>query len=176
MSGRILHLAAASALLVTLTPPVHGQRVQTRFEDEPEGESLAIEITKWSAGALALAAGAWAFGIQHDAEDAMDELDAFCTTSPASCVLSDNGEYQDPAVESRYQDIRGDYRNSRWLLLGAHVLAATSVVLFIVDLPRNPTPDNIPYDPAELRVGARPHGGFEASIRYPVSNIFTRSP
>ena len=33
--------------------------------------------------------------------------------------VNGDGEYADPALEDDYQDIRGDYRSSRWLLLGA---------------------------------------------------------
>jgi hypothetical protein len=152
---RALLLPAALALLAQ---PALAQRVETRFEDEPEGESLAVEVGKWSAGGVALAAGAWAFVIQNDAEDRLDELELLCEQSPVSCTVDGDGEYTDRALENRYQDIRKDYRNSRWLLLGAHVLAATSVVLFIIDLPRTSTPDNIPYDPPALRVGTRADG------------------
>ena len=162
--------------LAALAQPALAQRVETRFDDEPEGENPAVEIGKWSTGALALAAGAYAFVIQHDAEDRLEELERLCDEQPASCTVDDDGEYLDPSLEDRYQDVRSDYRNSRWLLLGAHALAATSVVLFIVDLPRNPAPDNIPYEPPALRVGARADGAIEASFRYPVSNILTRSP
>ena len=159
---RLLLLLAA---LLVAAEPVRAQRVETRFDDEPEGESLAVEIGKWSSGAIAIAAGAYAFAIQHDAEDRLEELELLCDQSPASCNVDGDGEYADPALENRYQDIRKDYRNSRWLLLGAQALAATSVVLFIIDLPRTSTPDNVPYDPPALRVGARPGGGVEASVR-----------
>ena len=173
MSARSLVGALA---LLALAQPAIAQRVETRFEDEPEGENVVVEIAKWSAGGLALAAGAWAFTIQHDAEGRLEDLEAFCDATPASCGVDGDGEYADPALEDTYQDIRGDYRSSRWLLLGAHALAAASVVLFIVDLPRESTPDNVPYDPPALRVGARTDGGVEASLSYPVSNILTRSP
>lgn len=159
--GRTL---VALAALAALAQPLAAQRVTTRFDDEPEGENLYVEIGKWSSGAAALAAGAYAFLMQADAEDRLEELEAFCDTSPASCAVDDGGAYADPALEDRYQDIRGDYRTSRWLLIGSQVLAATSVVLFIIDLPRNPTPDNVPYDPPALRVGARRGGGFEAAL------------
>jgi len=165
-----------SIAFCAIAQPVLAQRVETRFDDEPEGESLAVEVGKWSAGGLALAAGAYAFSIQNDAEDRLEALELFCDESPASCNVDEEGEYVDPALENRYQDIRKDYRSSRWLLLGAHALAATSVVLFIIDLPRTSTPDNVPYDPPALRVGTRADGALEASFTYPVSNILTRSP
>ena len=174
MSWRALSLAAAGCAL--LAQPLSAQRVATRFDDEPEGENPVVEIGKWSTGGLALAAGAYAFVIQHDAEDRLDDLERFCDDNPPSCVVDGSGEYADRALENDYQDIRGDYRNARWLLLGAQALAATSVVLFIVDLPRDATPDNVPYEPPALRVGRRADGGIEASFRYPVSNIRTRSP
>ena len=152
-------------------------RVTTRFDDEPEGEDLIVEIAKWSSGGLALAAGAWAFSLQHDAEDRYAELERFCAADPTTCAdVDEDGEYRDAALESRYQGIREDFRNARWLLIGAQALAVTSVVLFIVDLPRNSTPDNVPYDPPAFRVGTRADGALEASFRYPVSNILTRSP
>jgi len=174
---RFRPLAAASALLGLAAAPVAAQHVPTTFEDEPEGENALVEIAKWTAGGLALAAGAGAFIIQGDAQDRFEELERFCEESPAVCAeVTADGRYADPALERRYQDIRTDYRNSRWLLYGAHLLAATSVVLFIVDLPRDATPDNVPYEPPALRVGVRADGGVEASFRYPVSNILTRSP
>jgi hypothetical protein len=170
-------LASAVAVVACAAAPLSAQAVVTTFEDEPEGENLLVELAKWTASGFALAAGAGAFVIQNDAEDRFEELERFCDESPGVCRdLTESGAYADPALERRYQDIRSDYRNSRWLLYGAHALAATAVVLFIVDLPRDATPDNVPYDPSELRVGVRPDGGIEASFRYPVSNIFTRSP
>ena len=172
-----LRLALAAAALVGSAAPAHAQRVQTRFDDEPEGESLAVEIGKWSTGGLAIAAGAWAFMMQADAEDDYEALEAFCGENPSVCAdVNPSGEYNDAALERRYQNVREDYRNARWTLIGAHVLAATSVVLFIVDLPRGSTPENVPYEPPALRVGARPDGALQASFTYPVSNILTRSP
>ena len=161
---RALLLALA---FCALARPALAQRVETRFDDEPEGESLAVEVGKWSAGGLALAAGAYAFSIQNDAQDLLEELELLCDQSPSSCNVDDDGEYVDPALENRYQDIRQDYRTSRWLLLGAHALAATSVVLFIIDLPRTSTPDNMPYDPPALRVGTRADGAIEARLTAP---------
>ena len=171
----ITRIGAISLALLTLAQPALAQRVETRFDDEPEGENALVEIGKWSTGALALAAGAYAFVVQGGAEDRLESLELLCDEQPGACTIEE-GAYVDPTLESRYQAIREDYRNSRWLLLGAHALAATSVVLFIVDLPRNATPDNVPYEPPALRVGPRGDGGIEASFRYPVSNIFTRAP
>ena len=175
-SAMLRILPFAIALLATAAP-AQAQRVQTRFDDEPEGENVLVEIGKWTSGGLAIAAGAWAFTMQHDAGDQYEALEAFCLESPGACAdVNEDGEYNDPALESRYQDIREDYRNARWILIGAHVLAATSVVLFIVDLPRTSAPENVPYDPPGLRVGVRADGALEASYSYPVSNILTRSP
>lgn len=172
-----VHAVALTAALFAFVGPAAAQRVDTRFDDEPEGEDLLVEIGKWTSGGLAVAAGAWAFALQHDAQDRFEALEAFCAESPNVCAdVNEDGEYNDPALEGRYQDIREDYRHARWMLIGAHVLAATSVVLFIVDLPRHATPDNVPYEPPAFRVGARADGALEASFRYPVSNILTRSP
>lgn len=171
---RVLALVIASFVSVT---PAQAQRVETRFDDEPEGENTLVEIGKWTSGGLALAAGVWAFMTQHDAEDRYEALESYCLENAQVCAdVNEDGAYNDPALERRYQDIRGDYRNARWGLIGAHVLAATSVMLFIIDLPRTSAPDNVPYDPPALRIGARPDGALEASFRYPVSNILTRSP
>lgn len=159
--------------------PAAGQRVEgtVRPERETPAENPVIEIAKWSTGGLAAAAGIYAFVLQADAEDRYDALERQCIETPADCRgVTADGAYADPALEARYQDIRGDYRTSRLLLLGAHVLAVGSAVLFIVDLPRGETPENLPYDPPELRVGVRPDGALEARFRYPVSNILTRSP
>ncbi|HUF12740.1 MAG TPA: hypothetical protein VMN78_06560 [Longimicrobiales bacterium] len=179
------HAAAAAAFV--LVPPHHalGQRIaDARFQAADftsaaadTRENPVVEIAKWSTGALALTAGAFAFIVQHDAEDQLEELERFCIETPSTCrELTATGAYADPEVEARYQALREDYRNSRLLLIAAHVLAATSVVLFVVDLPRGTTPENVPYEPPALRVGVRPGGVVEAAIRYPVSNIFRRSP
>lgn len=168
---------AATAALLLAAAPAAGQRVESRFESEPTPENPVIEIAKWTLGGLAAAAGAYAFVLQGDAEERYDALDRLCTESPSVCrPVTADGAYADPALEARYQDIRSDYRNSRFLLLGAHVLAVGSAVLFILDLPRDDTPDNVPYEPPALRVGVRPDGALEATLRYPVSNILTRSP
>ena len=181
LAGRRVRAAGpalvAAALALLIARPALAQNVPTTFEDEPEGETLIVEIAKWTAGGLALASGTYAFVTQHDAADRLEELERYCDEAPNVCAdVTQDGAYADPALEARYQDIRRDYRNSRWLLFGAHVLAATSVVLFIVDLPRDATPDNVPYEPPALRVGVRADGALEASFRYPVSNILTRSP
>ena len=171
MSGRTRLVLCALALLAAMPADAAAQRVRTTRENP------LVEIAKWTAGGLALAAGAFAFAVQHDAEDRYQQLERFCQESPAVCRdLTPDGAYADPALEARWQDIRGDYRESRLLLIGAHALAATSVVLFIVDLPRDATPENVPYEPPALRVGVGAGGRIEAAIRYPVSNILTRSP
>ena len=176
-----LHAAlAAVATAMLVASPAAGQRLESRFDAAGQSdarENPVIEVTKWSTGALAAAAGVYAFVLQGDAEDAYEELEAICLTDPELCRgVTENGAYADPALEARYQDIRSDFRRSRLLLVGAHVLAVGSAVLFIVDLPRDETPENVPYEPPSLRVGVRPDGALEAGFRYPVSNIRTRSP
>lgn len=168
-----------AALLAGTAAPLGAQRVVSRFGAEPEqsAESPAIEIAKWSTGALAAGAVVSAFLIQGDAEDRYAELERFCRASPDACrELTPDGAYADPALEGRYQGIRDDYRTARLLLIGGQALALGSALLFILDLPRDPQPENVPYEPPELRVGVRPDGALEAGFRYPVSNILTRSP
>lgn len=168
---------ALSALSMLAAAPASGQRLETRFQSEPAPENPVVEVAKWTLGGLAAAAGVYAFVLQADAEERYDALERLCTNSPALCrPLTADGAYADPVLERRYQDIRGDYRDSRLLLLGAHVLAVGSAVLFILDLPRDQTPDNVEYEPPALRVGVRPDGALQATLRYPVSNILTRSP
>ena len=177
MRRQVASMLTAAIALAVSAAPAQAQRVETRFDDEPEGENSLVEIGKWTSGALAIAIGTWAFTTQHDAEDRYEVLETFCFENPQTCAdVDEDGRYNDPALERRYQGIRGDYRDSRWMLIGAHALAATSVMLFIIDLPRTSTPENVPYDPPALRVGARADGALEASFRYPVSNILTRSP
>lgn len=163
---------ALSAGLVLLAPA--GVQGQTRRADR---ESIAIEIAKWTTGALATTAGALAFLIHDDAQERYEGIEAVCEASPTACFVDVPGSaYADPALEARYQDVRDDFRTSRLLLVGAHVLAIGTVVLFILDMPTDVTPDNVPYEPPSLRFGVRADGALEASFRYPVSNILTRSP
>lgn len=176
---RVRGVPIAVALLAALAAPTRAgaQRIESRFETRalPSPENPVIEIAKWTTGGLAAAAGVLAFVMQNDAEDRLHELERFCEDSPTVCAqVTPDGAYADPSLEETWQDIRDDYRDSRLLLLGAHVLAVGSVVLFILDLPRDATPENIPYEPPALRVGVRADGSLEATFRYPVSRIGSR--
>lgn len=176
MSGRT-PLPAALALLLGVAPaPLAAQRIQP-IEPAAERESIALEVAKWTSGGLAVAAGVAAFVLQDRASERFADLEAFCSAEPDVCrQLNPDGSYADAATEARYQDIRRDFRDARWTLIGAHALAVGTIVLFVLDLPQDPAPENIPYEPPALRVGIGRAGTLEASITYPVSNIFTRSP
>jgi len=135
-----------------------------------------LAVAKWTTAALAVGAGVYGFIVQADASDDYDALEQFCRDEPDRCRdIAADGGYADIELERRYAQIVADYRTARWLLIGSQVALVGSIALFVLDL-GDDSPSNIPYEPERLDFGVGADGSVWLGARYPVSNIWTRSP
>jgi hypothetical protein len=72
--------------------------------------------------------------------------------------------YANPELEQRYQRILQRDDHARLALLGGQLGIAAAVIMFIVDLPDQESPEDIPYDPRPIRFGLRSDGGAELTF------------
>jgi hypothetical protein len=102
----------------------------------------------------------------HDkADEAYDDLQQLCFTSPASCTRGDDGKYEDPVAEDLYQtSLHYDDQARAWLFGGEATLLG-SAALFVWELtrPKNP-PKNIPFEPEVSVVGDQTRVGFRVAF------------
>ncbi len=127
-----------------------------------------VTVTKWLTLAAAAGLGTLAAVIHKDADDSFAELERLCQADPDNCrAVTADGAYEDPQLESLFQDVVSKDRTARWSLIGAEVSFGTSVLLFIVDFQKKAGPGDIPYDPdsekSRLRLSAVPG---EVALRY----------
>ena len=114
-------------------------------------------LAKWVSLAGTGALAGLGFAANQDAEEAFQGLEALCATDPNRCrFLNPDGSYQDPEAESLFQEVVDRDRKARAYLVGSQITLAATVVLFILDLKNDSGPDNIPYDPASLRLSVAP--------------------
>ncbi len=127
-----------------------------------------VGITKWITLASSIGLGALGFSLSNSADDAFNTLQALCNADPPNCrAVNPDGSYQDPRLESLYQDVLSKDRQARVSLIGAQVSFGASVLLFIVDFQKRGGPSDIPYEPPDeqsaLRLTAAPG---ELALRY----------
>lgn len=131
-------------------------RAATAEQPDARPSWRLLRIAKWTTAATALGTGIYGFVLQDDADSRFRELEDLCEVERERCrELEPDGSYADPGLESRYQRIREDYRTARVLLVVSQVALAGSIALFILDLPDDPTPRNVPYEPERLDFGVR---------------------
>ena len=141
--------------------PPPAQQAATSSDLDERGFLRPLNLAKWGSAAAAVGAGVWGFVLQDDAEGELRALETLCNAEPQRCRdLLPDGRYADPALERRYSAIRGDYRMARRLLVVSQLALAGSVALFILDLPDDDDPPNIPYDPP-VRLDLTPDGAVE---------------
>lgn len=115
-----------------------------------------IRLAKWSTLLAATGAAVYGFMENRTADREYENIERLCEATPSQCATRPGSrEYADPALESRYQKIVERDDRAKRALLASQVGLATSVLLFIIDLPEGSTPDDIPYDPRPLRFGMR---------------------
>ena len=160
---------SARALLVVLTifmlaAPVAAQQVPdttTRSTRNP-----LIRVGKWVT--FGLAAGAATYGVvaNRDADRRYTDLERICEADPARCGPRDtDGQYTDPALEREYQDIVQLDDRAKLSLIAAQAALLGSVVLFVLDLPRDGGGQDIPYKPPRFQVGVTPDSRLEFRYR-----------
>ena len=125
-----------------------------------------IRVGKWVT--FGLAAGAATYGVvaNRDADDRYHDLERVCEADPARCGPRDtSGQYTDPALEREYKDIVRLDDRAKLSLIAAQAALLGSVVLFVLDLPRNGSGEDIPYKPPRFQVGMTPDSRLELRYR-----------
>lgn len=123
---------------------------------------MFLKIAKWSTLAGSAAAVGYGIAANRMADREYDEIERACGETPERCARLHDGAYADAQLDARYRDVvRMDDRAKLSLTAGQIGLAA-SVVLFILDLPRDAGTEDIPYEPGRLRIGPRTDGSLQA--------------
>ncbi len=149
-------LTCALAIALTASPVTAQQRARTAIPQDsvrPSGH-LLVRVSKWVTLAGAASAAAWGITSNRDADRRYENLERLCQADPDRCrARSVGGAFTDAQLEQEYQDILDLDSRAKLALAAAEISVATSVVLFILDLPRNTRGEDIPYHPPRLQVG-----------------------
>ena len=146
-------------LLLCLASPAAAQHAQKRFALADSTTRSAhgwtpFRIAKWSTLALSTTAAVYGFAQNRTADREYADIERVCDETPASCTrTTENGPYSDAALETRYQSVVQRDSRARSALLAGQIGIAASVVLFVLDLPKSTSPQDIPYEPRPIRVG-----------------------
>jgi hypothetical protein len=99
---------------------------------------------------------AYGFVQNRDADREYREIEVMCKDDITLCATKpDSDEYADPVLEARYNAVLERDERAQLALLAGQIGLAASVLLFIIDLPKGTTTNDIPYDPSPLRLGMR---------------------
>ena len=125
----------------------------------------AVRYGKWLTLAGAAAGATYGVLTNQKSDNEYNRLERTCRDEPARCARLADGSYSDAELESTYQDVlRWDDR-ARLVLIAAQVSLVTSVALFIIDLPRGGSGEDIPYSPPRFQVGYDQHSRLNFSYR-----------
>jgi hypothetical protein len=155
-------IGAMTVVSAIVAAPCFAQRAPARFATSQDSVRVvrdgwsAIRIVKWTTALASAGTVAYGFAQNRDADREYEEIEVMCKNEIALCATKPNSdEYADPALEARYNAVlERDERAQRALIAGQIGLAA-SLLLFILDLPKGTTTNDIPYDPSPLRLGMR---------------------
>ncbi|MEX2285204.1 MAG: hypothetical protein WEE89_22145 [Gemmatimonadota bacterium] len=126
----------------------------------------AIRVGKWVT--FGLAAGAASYGVlaNRDADERYTDLERICEAAPERCgPRNAGGQYTDAALEREYREIVRLDDRAKLSLIAAQAALLSSVVLFVLDLPRNGSGEDIPYKPPRLQVGYDAQARVELRVR-----------
>jgi hypothetical protein len=124
-----------------------------------------IRVGKWVTLAGAAASATYGIVANRDADDRYSGLEQLCQDDPSRCTRrSTNGPFADAALEAEYQDILRLDRRAKYSLAAGQISMAVTVVLFILDLPRGGTGEDIPYKPPRFRTDSSGRFIFTASF------------
>src|SRR5688500_8377476 len=116
----------------------------------------AIRVVKWTTALASAGTVAYGFVQNWDADREYQEIELMCKNEITLCATKpDSDEYADPALEARYNAVLERDERAQLALMAGQVGLAASVLLFILDLPKGTTTNDIPYDPSPLRLGMR---------------------
>ena len=124
-----------------------------------------IRVGKWVTLAGAAASATYGIVANRDADERYSDLEQLCQDDPSRCTRrSTNGPFTDAALEAEYQDILRLDRRAKYSLAAGQISMALSVVLFILDLPRGGTGEDIPYKPPRFRTDSAGRFFFTVSF------------
>lgn len=155
-----MRIGYAVVLLSLCVTPLSAQRANLRFaagqdSTAPRPTWPVARIAKWSTLLASTGAVAYGFTQNRTADREYQEIEQLCHDTPETCTVTGDGHYTDAGLEARYQSVVRRDDRAQMALLAGQVGIAASVLLFILDLPENTTPEDIPYDPRPIRFGAR---------------------
>jgi hypothetical protein len=113
-----------------------------------------VRVSKWLTLGAAAGAAAWGITSNREADRRYEELERLCVSDVDRCrARTSTGAFTDGTLEQEYQAILDLDDRAKLALAAAEISVATSVVLFIIDLPRNSRGEDIPYHPPRLQLG-----------------------
>ena len=136
----------AVALLLAAHCAVWGAARAQAPAAQPLRAPAAVRFGKWATLGAAVAFTALGAATHDRADRDYDALLAFCRDH-GPCPIGPDGRYANAGAEALFGRVRDGDRRARAWLLGGEVALAGSVVLFVLDLRRQPGPGNIPYSP-----------------------------
>ena len=173
-ASRAIRAATAITALLVLSTPALAQRAPARVEAAPDtvraprSSWSVIRVAKWTTALASAGAAAYGFMENREADREYESIERVCEAAPPSCTTTvEGGSYADPALEARYQNVLRRDDRAQFALLAGQIGLAASALLFILDLPKSTTPDDIPYDPRPLRLDVRA-GQLELGVKLPV--------
>ena len=156
-----MRLLICCLLSASMSTPAMAQRAQQRFEVDRDSAVNApswsvLRVAKWTTLLASTGAAVYGFTQNRVADREYEDIERLCQNEPVTCALKPGiSEYADPALESRYQSVVDRDDRARLALLAGQIGLAATVLMFILDLPNNTTPEDIPYDPRRIRLGMR---------------------
>ncbi|MGH7460253.1 MAG: hypothetical protein ACREMA_04405 [Longimicrobiales bacterium] len=141
-------------LTTTLVPaPATAQRTP----NVPDSAALQrryplARFGKWVTLGSAVASATYGVMANQDADNRYADLERTCLAEPFRCTRTTGGSYADPILESEYQRILKLDSKAHIALVAGEISLLASVLLFVIDLPKGKTAEDIPYSPPKFQV------------------------
>ena len=155
-------IGAIGVMSAVMASPCSAQQAPMRLETGPDsvrvvrGGWSAIRVVKWTTALASAGTVAYGFVQNRDADREYEEIELMCKNDISLCATKpDSDEYADPVLEARYNAVLERDERAQLALLAGQIGLAASVLLFILDLPKGTTTNDIPYDPSPFRLGMR---------------------
>ena len=149
--GAVILLVGVTASLAPATAAAQ------RSPNVPDSAALhrryaLARFGKWVTLGSAVASATYGVLANQDADNRYADLERTCLDEPFRCMRTTAGSYADPILESEYQRILKLDSRAHLALVAGEISLLASVLLFVVDLPKGKTADDIPYSPPKFQV------------------------